>query len=90
VTETAIGEAAWSCLNGIERKPRELLPSNWLFSPVPVDWVLDTGGRRTVDVMNHWEPVAIEALSPGFSSTTGFMNRLESLATARCTQLTSQ
>ena len=33
---TAIGEAAWCCLNGIERALVSLMPSNWQFSPVPL------------------------------------------------------
>lgn len=88
VTETAIGEAAWCCLNGIERSLVSFSPSDWLFSPVSVDWVLDTGGRSIVDVMNHWEPVAIEAFLQARPAPLASWDELESLATARCTQLT--
>lgn len=88
VTETAVGEAAWCCLNGIERVLVSLIPSNWQFSPVPVDWVPDTTGRITVDVLNHWDSIAIEAFLQAAPVPLVSWGQMESLATTRCTQLT--
>lgn len=88
VTETAVGEAAWCCLNGIERGLVSLIPSNWQFSPVPVDWVSDTSGRITVDVLNHWDSITIEAFLHAAPVPLVSWSQMESLATARCTQLT--
>src|SRR5258707_937618 len=88
VTDTAVGEAAWGCLNGIERGLVSLTPSNWLFSPVPVDWVSDTNARKTVDVANHWDPAAIEALLQAVAPPLASWKQLEALATARCSQIT--
>src|SRR5437762_1028996 len=60
VTDTAVGEAAWCCLNGIERGLVSLSPSDWEFYPVPVEWVRDEANRTSVDVANHWDPTTIE------------------------------
>lgn len=54
VTDTAVGEAAYCCLNGAQRRLLSLIPSSWVFSPVSVSWVLNTKVSRSVDVANHW------------------------------------
>lgn len=87
VTNTAVGEAGWCRLNGIERELVSLTPSNWEFSPVPVDWVLDAADRKTVHVMNHWDPAAIEAVLQSAPVPLDSWDKLETLVTARCTQL---
>lgn len=88
VTDTAVGEAAWCCLHGIERDLVSLTPSNWLFSPVSVDLVSDTGASKTVGVANHWDPAAIEAVLRAAAAPLASWKQLEALATARCTQIT--
>jgi hypothetical protein len=88
VMDTAVGEAAWCCLNGIERDLVSLTPSNWQFSPVLVDWVSDSGVRKTVGVANHWDPTAIEAVLQAAAPPLASWKQLESLVTARCTQIT--
>lgn len=88
VTDTAVGEAAWCCLNGIERGLVSFNPSNWLFSPVPVEWVTETIGRKPVEVVNHWDPTAIEVFLQNVSAPPASWEDLEALAIARCTQLT--
>jgi len=88
VTETAVGEAAWCCLNGVKRGLASLVPSNWLFSPVPVEWVLDVDSRRNVDVLNHWEPIAVEDSLRALPAPVLSWARLEVLATALCTRIT--
>ncbi len=37
VTDTAVGEVAWCCLNGIDRGMVSIIPSNWRFSPIHVE-----------------------------------------------------
>jgi len=61
VTDTAVGEAAYCCLSGAHRGLLNLTPSSWVFSPVPVIWVLNTTDRRIVDVLNHWDIQDLEA-----------------------------
>ena len=60
VTDSAIGEAAYCCLIGIERGLASFSPSSWEFSPVPVSWVVDTGDDRSVDVLNYWDTTSFE------------------------------
>ena len=88
VTDTAVGEAAWCCLHGIERALVSLMPSNWQFSPVPVEWVWEAENRKPVDVMNHWDPTAIEAVLQAAPVPVASWDQLQTLALARCTRLT--
>ncbi len=88
VTDTAVGEAAWCCLNGIERALVSLIPSDWKFSPVPVDWVWDAGNRKSVDVVNHWDPIAIEAVLQAAPVPVASWDQLKALASTRCAHLT--
>lgn len=55
VTDTAIGEAAFANLHGIERHLVSFAPSDFTHTPVEVDWVRD-GTRVSARVLNHWEP----------------------------------
>lgn len=87
VTDTAIGEAAWCCLHGIERGLISLVPSNWQFSPVQVDWKLETIVSKTVDVMNYWNPLEIEAFLQSVPVPLSSWEQLETLVKNRCDQL---
>lgn len=60
VTDRAIGEAAWCCLNGIARGIVSITPSRWQFSPVPVVWMVEQTGAKSVEIVNHWDPTAFE------------------------------
>ena len=53
VTDTAVGEAAWCCMNGLERRLVSFIPSKWEGSPVPVTWRIDTGSLRCINLINH-------------------------------------
>ena len=88
VTDTAVGEAAWCCLHGIERALVSLMPSDWQFPAVPVDWVRDMGNRKHVDVVNHWNPTAIEAVLQAAPVPVASWDQLQALASARCAHLT--
>lgn len=87
VTDTAVGEAGWCCLNGIERGLVSIDPSDWLFSPVPVDLV-SNHSRKNVDVVNHWIPAEIEAVLQAAPAPIDSWEQLADLATARFTELT--
>lgn len=60
VTDTAIGEAAWCELNGIERGLVSIVPSDWQKSPLPVAFTSSSGAENTIDVLNFWEPATLE------------------------------
>ena len=88
ITDTAIGETAWCCLSGIERALVSLMPSNWQFSPISVDWVWDTTKREAVDVVNHWDPTTIKSVLQATPIPMSSWDRLQALASVRCTYLT--
>ena len=88
VTDTAVGEAAWCCLNGIERGLISFNPSNWVFSPVSVDLVPDTGRKKSAHVLNHWEPISFEAVLQSAPVPLASWGQLEELAHARYPELT--
>lgn len=58
VTDTAIGEAAFAAINGVERHLVSFEPSDFQFTPIIVDLV-EGPGRRTAHVLNHWDILSI-------------------------------
>ena len=54
VTDTAVGEVAWSQKQGSSRALISLNPSNWNFSPISVDWCTDDDAKQTIQVVNYW------------------------------------
>jgi hypothetical protein len=88
VTDTAVGEAACCCLDGLERHLVSIAPSNWEFSPVPVCRIEDSGARRTVEVVNHWDLKAIEDVLQSAPVPLGSWTQLKDVATARLPGLT--
>ena len=71
VTDTAVGEAGWCCLNGIDRSLVSIVPSRWMFSPIKVSLKAATF-TQCGDVNNYWDSSTIEslfqALPPQFDS----------------------
>jgi len=61
VTDTAVGEAAICRLRGLARELVSFAPSDWLFTPVDVNWRHDQTSSVTVSVPNHWELATIRA-----------------------------
>lgn len=88
VTDTAVGEAAVCCLNGIERRLVSMAPSSWMYSPVPVTWVLDSENTRAVDIANYWETNVLEAALQAAPATMDSWEGLAQAAQVRCTHLT--
>lgn len=54
VTDSAVGEAAWCCINGLDRLTVSLTPSNWEYCPIPVALVMSDGERQDTAVQNFW------------------------------------
>jgi hypothetical protein len=88
VTDSAVGEAAWCCLNGIERGLVSFNPSDWEFSPIPIDWVLAAGIKKTASVINYWELVAFESALQALPEPLATWGQLQDIATSRYIQLT--
>jgi hypothetical protein len=88
VTDTAVGEAGYCRLHGVDSRLVSLRPSPWEFSPVAVSWVPDFGDPRTVDVPNYVDPQTLEQalrLAPPLLQT---WKNLETMSVARFTDLT--
>lgn len=88
VTDTAVGEAGYCCIHGVDRHLVSLIPSNWTFSPVRVTWVPDAAARQTVDVSNHFDVTELEAALEAAPLPIGSWGQLEETAIARCGHLT--
>lgn len=88
VTDSAVGEAAYCCIHGLERHLVSFIPSSWQFSPVPVTWVKDHITRQTVSVLNHWELDELEAALRDAPTPLASWEQLRAVATTRCPSLT--
>lgn len=88
VTDTAIGEAAWCGLHSIERELISASPSNWLVSPLSVEWISSSGERHIVGVRNHWEPFRLEEYLQAAPTAINSWKQLGTCAIARCPLLT--
>lgn len=88
VTDTAVGEAAWCCFHGIERNLVSFIPSDWKFSPVPVEWLVADAVKKKVTVVNLWEPATIQDLLEKSPPPIKSWDQLKSLTTARYQELT--
>ena len=87
VTDTAVGEAAYCLLTGIERGLVSIIPSSWLKSPVAVIW-RDNGQRRHVDVCNYWDAAALKAALAAAPVPIKSWDDLATEARMRCPDLT--
>ena len=88
VTDSAIGEAAWCRANGIDRELVSVNPSNWLFSPMTVEYQNGCHIQKTVDVTNHWDPSSLERALEIAPIPMVTWTQLETMARARCSLLT--
>ena len=61
VTDTAVGEAAFCKLHGLERGLVSLIPSSWRFSPVPVEFHEDDRRPKHRGLAISGMPLRLEA-----------------------------
>ena len=87
VTDTAVGEAAFCLIHRIDRSLVSLDPSDWLISPLSVNWH-DDAGVKSVEVLNYWDPGEVEAALESAPVQLESWNDLESVARLRCPDLT--
>jgi hypothetical protein len=88
VTDTAVGEAAWCKLLGIERELVSLVPSSWQFTPVSVEWLSDVDIKKTVVLENHYDEKDLKLVLERVPLLPQSWPQLESVMTSRCTNLT--
>jgi hypothetical protein len=87
VTDTAVGEAAWCCLNGMERNLVSFSPSDWQFSPIPVSQMTEAGIKEKVDILNFWDVANVEAVLQTAPVPLASWEQLAQVVSARCNQL---
>jgi len=87
VTDMAIGEAGWCCLNGIDRALVSITPSNWTFSPVPVVWMRDALNSERVEVCNYWQASTLEIALRAAPLPLATWRQVKEVAIARFTNL---
>lgn len=88
VTDTAVGESGFCCMNGVSVHLASIGPSNWLFSPVNVVHVGGNGVRVACDVCNHWQADDLEASVRAHVPPIASWPQLVEAVTARCPNLT--
>ncbi len=87
VTDSAIGEAAYGCFQGIDQRLVSLVPSSWEIDPVTVVWE-DSGSTRSTEVRNYWEPLQIERALEAAPVPMESWAQLAEVIIARCPSLT--
>ncbi len=87
VTDTAVGEAAYCLIHGIDRGLISLKPSSWLVSPLAVKWY-DNDSVKNIEVLNYWDPATVKTALESTSPQLGSWKDLKSAARIRCPDLT--
>ena len=87
VSDTGIGEAAYCLIHEIPRSLVSMSPSNWLRSPLSVNWH-QHGRVRNVQVPNYWDPEDVEASYASFVPELRSWQELEATARNVYTDLT--
>lgn len=82
VTDTAIGEAAFANLNGMERHLISFSPSEFTHDPVDVDWVRDDS-RVRARVPNYWQVASLRKILEASPPAIASWADVEAVARAR-------
>jgi PAS domain-containing protein len=82
VTDTAVGEAGWCCLHGIDRALVSVSPSDWEFAPVVVQLTEDER-KETAEVGNHWLPEKLRSFLESAPLRIKTWEELENLTRTR-------
>lgn len=87
VTDTAVGETAYRCLNSTETSLVSLIPSSWDFSPAVVKWRKSDEEAQAVEVVNYRNANALETALRAAPAQIASWEMLADMARARCLQL---
>ena len=87
VTDTAIGEAAYRCLNRTETSLVSLIPSSWEFSPALVEWHKSDEKLERIEVVNYWDVNTLETALRAAPLQITSWEMLADISKARCTEL---
>lgn len=87
VTDTAIGEAAYWLMHGLQRGLVSFYPSDFDRDPIEVVRVLDDGSSIPISVRNLWDPEVVETFLAATPPPVTSWNALEVLSLSRFDQL---
>lgn len=87
VTDTAVGEAAYCTLNGLDKRLVSFTPSGWEDSPIAVKWVPEDGIAKQIDIENYVEANGLERVLANAPDPINSWRRLEEIAIARFSNL---
>ena len=88
VTDTAVGEAAYRCLNKTETSLVSLIPSLWDFSPALVELHKSDEELERIEVANYWDADTLETALRAVPLQIRSWEMLANVSKVRCTQLT--
>lgn len=88
VTDTAVGEAGYNRIHGIDQRLVSLSPSDWEHSPIVVRWVPDDVDDETVEIPNYFAPEEFEAALEAAPAPIRSWNDLDEMSRARFANLT--
>ncbi|MCY4389654.1 MAG: hypothetical protein OXC18_21365 [Desulfurellaceae bacterium] len=88
VTDTAVGEAAYRCLDRIETSLVSLIPSSWNFSPAVVKWQKSDEEAETVEMVNYRDADTLEGILRTAPVQIVSWKMLANMSKARWPQLT--
>ena len=87
VTDTALGEAAYSLMHGIDRGLVSLDPSDWLTPILPVSWK-DNGHLGSARVPNYWSTNALQERLENTPNPADTWKKLAAIVRSRFGNLT--
>ncbi len=87
VTDTAVGEAGFCRVHGIDRTLMSVTPSEWTRSPLSVEWIQAGSSPRAAEVTNFWDPTTLQAALQAAPPPIASWRQLEAAMLARCTNL---
>ncbi len=90
VTDSAVGEAAFRSLHGVECGLASISPSNWTFSPVTVTWRREAEelNDRFSELENWWDQRSLHHALVNRAAPILSWNELRDVATSRFGHLT--
>ena len=90
VTDTAVAEAGFRTLHGVDCGLVSVFPSNWNYTPVELTWRRETDGLddRDTALNNWWDPEALERGLRGMARPIRSWDGLRAVSTARFDSLT--
>lgn len=88
VTDSAVGEAAFAQIFGLNRKLVSFSPSSWNSTPISATLVKDGHPQTDIEISNYWTSESVQALLDTEPERTDSWAALSSLVIRTCSELT--